>query len=137
MFFQTERYRMVRAIKWVDEVVEAAPYVTTVATLDENECDFCVHGDDITTTAEGEPINYCESRLMWPRLMLSICYDLRWQCLRVYSSERKRQKVFLRIIIFCFISFRSKWMNNNSTVDTMKVPRYLIILWFRFFNLFY
>ena len=44
---------MVRAIRWVDEVVENAPYVTSVATLDEHGCDFCVHGDDITLTAEG------------------------------------------------------------------------------------
>merc|ERR1712088_485526 len=48
-----ERYRMVRAIKWVDEVVEGAPYVTTLETLDKYNCDFCVHGDDITMTAEG------------------------------------------------------------------------------------
>ena len=45
---------MVRAIKWVDEVVEAAPYVTTVETLDKHNCDFCVHGDDITMTADGK-----------------------------------------------------------------------------------
>ena len=35
VFNQEERYRMVRAIKWVDEVVEAAPYVTTLETLDK------------------------------------------------------------------------------------------------------
>ena len=44
---------MVRAIKWVDEVVEAAPYVTTVEELDSYACDFCVHGNDITMTADG------------------------------------------------------------------------------------
>jgi len=44
---------MVRGIKWVDEVVEAAPYVTTLETLDKYNCDFCVHGDDITMTADG------------------------------------------------------------------------------------
>lgn len=44
---------MVRAIKWVDEVIEGAPYVTTVETLDHYECDFCVHGNDITMTADG------------------------------------------------------------------------------------
>ena len=59
---------MVRAIKWVDEVtnqhlphvhlhhakvVEGAPYVTTLETLDEYDCEFCVHGDDITMTADG------------------------------------------------------------------------------------
>ena len=43
-----------RGIKWVDEVVEDAPYVTTVETLDEHNCDFCAHGDDITMTADGQ-----------------------------------------------------------------------------------
>lgn len=53
VFDEEERYRMVRGIKWVDQVVEGAPYVTTVSTLDKYECDFCVHGDDITLTADG------------------------------------------------------------------------------------
>jgi len=53
VFTQEERYRMVKAIKWVDEVVEAAPYVTTLETLDKYGCDFCVHGNDITMTADG------------------------------------------------------------------------------------
>jgi len=53
VFNEQERYRMVRAIKWVDEVVEGAPYVTTLETLDEYDCEFCVHGDDITMTADG------------------------------------------------------------------------------------
>jgi ethanolamine-phosphate cytidylyltransferase len=72
VFNEQERYRMCRAIKWVDEVcksaiseihklasnrctqiVEAAPYVTTVETLDKYGCEFCVHGDDITLTADG------------------------------------------------------------------------------------
>lgn len=46
MFFDVLllRYKMVRGIKWVDEVVEGAPYVTALETLDENACDFCVHG---------------------------------------------------------------------------------------------
>jgi ethanolamine-phosphate cytidylyltransferase len=35
-------------------IVEGAPYVTTVATLDEYNCAFCVHGDDITLTADGQ-----------------------------------------------------------------------------------
>jgi len=53
VFTEEERYKMVRGIKWVDEVVENAPYVTTLETLDKYNCDFCVHGDDITTTADG------------------------------------------------------------------------------------
>ena len=44
VFTQAERYKMVRAIKWVDEIVEGAPYVTTLETLDKYNCDFCVHG---------------------------------------------------------------------------------------------
>ena len=44
---------MVRAIKWVDEVVEGAPYITTLETLEKYNCDFCVHGDDITLSADG------------------------------------------------------------------------------------
>ena len=35
------------------KVVEGAPYVTTLETLDEQDCSFCVHGDDITMTADG------------------------------------------------------------------------------------
>ncbi|XP_059477496.1 ethanolamine-phosphate cytidylyltransferase [Neocloeon triangulifer] len=53
VYTEQERYKMVRAIKWVDEVVEGAPYVTTLDTLDKYDCDFCVHGDDITMTADG------------------------------------------------------------------------------------
>ncbi|CAG0895191.1 unnamed protein product, partial [Cyprideis torosa] len=53
VFNEQERYRMVRGIKWVDEVVEGAPYVTTIETLDKYNCDFCVHGDDITVTCDG------------------------------------------------------------------------------------
>ncbi|TRY85504.1 hypothetical protein DNTS_016008, partial [Danionella cerebrum] len=54
VFTQAERYKMVQAIKWVDEIVEGAPYVTTLETLDKHCCDFCVHGDDITLTVDGK-----------------------------------------------------------------------------------
>lgn len=47
VFTQQERYKMVGAIKWVDHVVEGAPYVTTLETLDKYQCDFCVHGGAI------------------------------------------------------------------------------------------
>ncbi|XP_040845691.1 ethanolamine-phosphate cytidylyltransferase isoform X1 [Ochotona curzoniae] len=53
VFTEEERYKMVKAIKWVDQVVPAAPYVTTLETLDKYSCDFCVHGNDITLTADG------------------------------------------------------------------------------------
>lgn len=53
VYNEQERYKMVKGIKWVDEVVENAPYVTTLETLDQYDCDYCAHGDDITLTAEG------------------------------------------------------------------------------------
>lgn len=49
VFTEEERYRMVRGIKWVDEVVEGASYVTSVETLDKYNCDFCVHGGKCVT----------------------------------------------------------------------------------------
>ncbi|ORX50844.1 Nucleotidylyl transferase [Hesseltinella vesiculosa] len=48
-----ERYAAVAGCKWVDQVVEDAPYFTTVEMLHEYNVDFCVHGDDITTMADG------------------------------------------------------------------------------------
>ncbi|XP_077184173.1 ethanolamine-phosphate cytidylyltransferase isoform X2 [Paroedura picta] len=54
VFTQEERYKMVKAIKWVDEIVPGAPYVTTLETLDKYNCDFCVHGNDITLTVDGK-----------------------------------------------------------------------------------
>ena len=54
VFNEEERYKIVKAIKWVDEVVMNAPYVTTIDTLDKYNCDFCVHGDDITLSADGK-----------------------------------------------------------------------------------
>ena len=53
VFNEDERYKMVSAIKWVDEVVRGAPYITTLETLDKYNCDFCVHGNDITLDADG------------------------------------------------------------------------------------
>lgn len=53
VFTEQERYKIVKAIKWVDEVVENAPYITNLETLDKYNCDFCVHGSDITVDSEG------------------------------------------------------------------------------------
>lgn len=50
---EKERYFCARACRWVDQVVEAAPYVTTLDTLEKYDCDFCVHGADITTDENG------------------------------------------------------------------------------------
>ncbi|KAI9333306.1 hypothetical protein BDR26DRAFT_868537 [Obelidium mucronatum] len=50
---EEERYAAVAACKWVDEVVPDAPYLTSLEWMDRYNCDVCVHGDDITTMADG------------------------------------------------------------------------------------
>ena len=50
MFTEQERYKMVRGIKWVDEVVEGSTYWPTVETLKENNCDFAAHGGTLRFT---------------------------------------------------------------------------------------
>jgi len=37
----------------VDEVVFDTPYDPSLELLDRLKCDFCVHGDDLSTTADG------------------------------------------------------------------------------------
>eukprot|EP00698_Gefionella_okellyi_P018303 TRINITY_DN5470_c0_g1_i1.p1 TRINITY_DN5470_c0_g1~~TRINITY_DN5470_c0_g1_i1.p1 ORF type:complete len:399 (+),score=122.53 TRINITY_DN5470_c0_g1_i1:70-1266(+) len=50
---EKERYAAVRACKWVDEVVEDAPYVTQLDWLEKYNIDFVIHGEDTSTDAEG------------------------------------------------------------------------------------
>ncbi len=51
---EQERYMAVRACKWVDEVVEAAPYTTELALIERYNVDYVVHGDDLVLNANGE-----------------------------------------------------------------------------------
>lgn len=51
---EEERYAAVRACQWADEVVENAPYTTSLEFMDKYQCDFCVHGDDIVMNADGQ-----------------------------------------------------------------------------------
>jgi len=53
VFTDEERYEMVRSIKWVDEVVEAAPYTTQLDVMDKYNCQYCAHGDDLTMDVNG------------------------------------------------------------------------------------
>lgn len=41
-----DRIKMIKATKWVDEVVEFPPTKASLETLDSHGCKFCVHGDD-------------------------------------------------------------------------------------------
>ncbi|EFA80421.1 phosphoethanolamine-cytidyltransferase [Heterostelium album PN500] len=53
---EQERYKAVRACKWADEVAEGAPYTATVELLKQLNCDFCVHGEDISVGADGKDV---------------------------------------------------------------------------------
>lgn len=48
-----ERIKSVEACKWVTQSVPGAPYVTDPKVMDDWGCQFVVHGDDITTDADG------------------------------------------------------------------------------------
>eukprot|EP00297_Palpitomonas_bilix_P013455 CAMPEP_0113901042 /NCGR_PEP_ID=MMETSP0780_2-20120614/21025_1 /TAXON_ID=652834 /ORGANISM="Palpitomonas bilix" /LENGTH=356 /DNA_ID=CAMNT_0000893593 /DNA_START=105 /DNA_END=1175 /DNA_ORIENTATION=- /assembly_acc=CAM_ASM_000599 len=50
---EDERYTAIRQCKWVDELVEDAPYSCTVEFMDKHNIDFIVHGEDITVNADG------------------------------------------------------------------------------------
>ncbi|KAK9466296.1 hypothetical protein V1512DRAFT_240173 [Lipomyces arxii] len=50
----SERVLAVEACKWATEAVPGAPYVTDPRVMDEYGCFYVVHGDDITTDANGE-----------------------------------------------------------------------------------
>jgi len=41
------------AVKWVDLIVKDAPYQTQIDVLEQYNCNFCVHGDDISTMSDG------------------------------------------------------------------------------------
>lgn len=49
-----ERLTAVEACKWSTEAVANAPYVTEPKVMDQYNCKYVVHGDDITTDANGE-----------------------------------------------------------------------------------
>lgn len=48
-----ERYEALRACKWVNYVVENAPYCTRLKDIERFEVDYVVHGDDISVGLDG------------------------------------------------------------------------------------
>lgn len=49
-----ERLKAVEACKWSTKAISSSPYVTDPKVMEEYECKYVVHGDDITTDANGE-----------------------------------------------------------------------------------
>ncbi|ORY77771.1 hypothetical protein BCR37DRAFT_361121 [Protomyces lactucae-debilis] len=48
-----ERCTAAAAVKWTDEVARDAPYAISLDFIDDQGCHYVVHGDDITTDANG------------------------------------------------------------------------------------
>lgn len=57
VFNQNERAAMVRECKWVKEVVIGTPYLLTPQSLDEYNCKYYLHGDDIVILPGGEDLS--------------------------------------------------------------------------------
>lgn len=49
-----ERYFMVKSCRWVDEIIENAPYVPNINFVIEQECGLIVHGDDPAISKTGD-----------------------------------------------------------------------------------
>lgn len=64
MFF----LKLVRACKWVDEVVEGVEYNPTIEQLDKYNCQYNCHGDDVPKDCNGMDTNFeirAANRLKW------------------------------------------------------------------------
>ena len=53
-----ERIELVRACKWVDEIVEGVDYNPTIQLIDKINCSHVGHGDDIAKDASGQDSYY-------------------------------------------------------------------------------
>jgi len=53
---EMERAESLRHCKWVDEVVEHAPWIVTQEFLDEHKIDFVAHGQDIILDENGKDV---------------------------------------------------------------------------------
>jgi cytidyltransferase-like protein len=111
-----ERMATVEACKWVDEIVFDTPYNPSLELLDKLNCDFCVHGDDTSTTANGEDayaemkkavrsalntrahLNTQDSRVFYfacycLSLLFCLCLCLLYLCLSLFLFVRLCQMV--------------------------------------------
>ena len=50
---EQERYALARSCKWIDEVIENAPYSPTIELLDSLNCRYAAHGDDLSMNENG------------------------------------------------------------------------------------
>lgn len=51
---ERERVAVLKSFKWVDEIVENAPFCTNLDIVTQHGCQFVVHGDDPVVTTNGK-----------------------------------------------------------------------------------
>ena len=56
LFNYTTRYKMLKHCKFIDQLLDASEYCTSLDTIERNNCDFFLHGDDIILDANGNDI---------------------------------------------------------------------------------
>lgn len=114
---QDERCKLLGGIKWVDEVVKNAPYVTSSEVMDENDCKYCAHGDDIST-AEGKDV-YDEIKksgryLQYPRTQgISTTGLIKRILARVDQSSEKVQSSYTGSTFFPTTSKFAEFSNGK------------------------
>lgn len=59
---QDERAEMIRACKWVDDVIVGVEYYVTPDILDRVQCDYVAHGDDIAIRKDTGTDAYADVR---------------------------------------------------------------------------
>ena len=51
---ETERYSILKHLKWIDEIIYDAPYTPTLDFVQKFNIDFVIHGDDLPINSEGK-----------------------------------------------------------------------------------
>lgn len=127
-----ERYAMVRACKWVDEVVEDAPYTTELSDLDKYNIDFCVHGEDVSIDATGVDSYHAvkaagrfrygwDSGCWFVCLLASVCVNVRARIARSDGRFSSTDVLTMRGLFMRACSYikRTDSVSTTSLVDRL------------------
>jgi ethanolamine-phosphate cytidylyltransferase len=92
VFNSDERWTIVRACKWVDEVAQDTEYTPTIELLDRYNWDFYAHGDDVALNADGTDCSHFLKSVgrfkMFKRTRGVSTTDIAAKLLKIHSLER-------------------------------------------------
>ncbi|EYC23659.1 hypothetical protein Y032_0015g2769 [Ancylostoma ceylanicum] len=95
VFNEEERYRLVSGLKFVDRVVENAPYHTTVASLDKYNCDFCVVEESASHDKRSEEVRRAGRSVVAKQPFEVSSKDIIERTLRMHSAMRNGERLDL------------------------------------------